>query len=63
MATNVKVRKKRSPSRSRKFRQAVLGKPNGNIQPRVQQVGPELQNTCPPKLKQGSATFRPDQEF
>jgi transposase len=40
MATNVKSRKKSTRSRSRKFRQAVLGKPDGIIQPRVQQVGP-----------------------
>lgn len=41
MATKVKSGKKRTRSRSRKFRQAVLGKPDGVIQPRVQQVGPE----------------------
>lgn len=41
MATSAKSRKKRTRSRSRKFRQAVLGKPDGIIQPRVQQVGPE----------------------
>jgi transposase len=41
MAATVKSRKKRASSRSRKFRQAVLGKPSGVIQPRVQKVGPE----------------------
>lgn len=41
MATKVKFRKKRASRRSRKFRQAVPGKPSGVIQPRVQQVGPE----------------------
>ena len=41
MVTSPKSRKKRKRSRSRKFRQAVLGKPSGIIQPRVQDVGPE----------------------
>ena len=41
MVTNSKSRKKRKRSRSRKFRLAVLGKPSGIIQPRVQAVGPE----------------------
>lgn len=41
MVTKAKSRKKRTRSRSRKFRQAVLGKPSGIIQPRVQEVGPE----------------------
>ena len=41
MATKVKSRKKRTRGRSGKFRQAVLGKPSGVIQPRVQEVGPE----------------------
>jgi len=41
MATKVKARKKRTRSRSGKFRLAVLGKPSGVIQPRVQEVGPE----------------------
>jgi transposase len=41
MATKRKSRKKGTRSRSREFRQAVLGKPNGVIQPRVQAVGPE----------------------
>lgn len=41
MVTKSKSRKKRKVGRSRKFRQAVLGKPDGIIQPRVQKVGPE----------------------
>ena len=41
MVTSNKSRKNRKRSRSRKFRQAVLGKPSGVIQPRVQAVGPE----------------------
>jgi transposase len=41
MVTNVKSRKKRTRGRSRGFRLAVLGKPSGVIQPRVQQAGPE----------------------
>jgi len=41
MVTKSKSRKKRKSRRSQKFRQAVLGKPDGVIQPRVQQVGPE----------------------
>ena len=41
MVTSVNPRKKRNRSRSQKFRQAVLGKPSGIIQPRVQAVGPE----------------------
>jgi transposase len=41
MATRSKSRKGKSKPRSRKFRLAVLGRPSGVIQPRVQQVGPE----------------------
>jgi len=41
MVATSNSRKKGKRSRSRKFRQAVLGKPNGVIQPRVQDVGPE----------------------
>ena len=41
MVATVKSRKKRTRSRSRGFRRAVLGKPSGVIQPRVQEVGPE----------------------
>jgi transposase len=41
MVATSKSRKKVKRSRSRKFRQAVLGKPSGVIQPRVQDVGPE----------------------
>lgn len=41
MVTVVKSGKKRARRRSRGFRQAVLGKPSGIIQPRVQQAGPE----------------------
>lgn len=41
MVTNIKSRKKRTQRRSRGFRRAVLGKPSGIIQPRVQQVGAE----------------------
>ena len=42
MATKCKSQKFKSKARSRKFRLAVLGKPTGVIQPRVQQVGPEF---------------------
>ena len=41
MATKVKGGKDRTKRRSLGFVQAVLGKPSGIIQPRVQQVGPE----------------------
>ena len=41
MVTNVKNGKKGSKRRSQAFAQAILGKPSGVIQPRVQQVGPE----------------------
>jgi len=41
MVTKSKSRTKRKSRRSQKFRQAVLGKPGGVIQPRVQLVGPE----------------------
>jgi len=41
MVATSKSRRKPTRSRSRKFRQAVLGKPSGIIQPRVQAVGPE----------------------
>lgn len=41
MATKRKSRKNSTRSRSRAFRQAVLGNPSGVIQPRVQAVGPE----------------------
>ena len=41
MTTLSKKQKSPSKARSRKFRQAVLGKPDGVIQPRVQKVGPE----------------------
>ena len=41
MVTNVKNGKKGSKKRSKAFAQAILGKPSGVIQPRVQQVGPE----------------------
>lgn len=41
MVATAKSRTKRTRSRSRAFRQAVLGKPSGVIQPRVQEVGPE----------------------
>ena len=34
-------RKRKKAKRSKKFCQAVLGKPTGIIQPRVQEVGPE----------------------
>lgn len=41
MVMKSKSRTKHKNRRSQKFRQAVLGKPGGVIQPRVQQVGPE----------------------
>src|SRR5580692_10748525 len=41
MVTKVKTGKKGSKRRSKAFAQAVLGKPSGIIQPRVQKVGPE----------------------
>jgi transposase len=41
MVTKVKAGKKGSKRRSKAFAQAVLGKPSGIIQPRVQEVGPE----------------------
>ena len=41
MVTEVKTGKKSTKRRSQAFVQAVLGKPSGVIQPRVQQVGPE----------------------
>lgn len=41
MATKVKGGKSGKKQRSRGFTQAVLGKPSGIIQPRVQEVGPE----------------------
>lgn len=41
MVTKGNSRTKRTRSRSPKFRQAVLGKPSGIIQSRVQEVGPE----------------------
>lgn len=43
MVTKSKTRRsrKRTGGRSRKYRQAVLGKPDGIIQPRVQGVGLE----------------------
>ena len=41
MVTTGKISKKRSRSRSQKFKKAVLGNPQGVIQARVQQVGPE----------------------
>ena len=41
MSTNVKNGKKGSKKRSKALAQAILGKPSGVIQPRVQQVGPE----------------------
>jgi len=41
MATRTKSKKNRSKSLNRHFRLAVLGKPTGVIQPRVQGVGPE----------------------
>lgn len=41
MVTTRKSRTKRSRSRSQKFKKAVLGRPQGVIQARVQAVGPE----------------------
>lgn len=41
MVTKVKTEKKRTKRRSKEFAQAVLGKPAGVIQQRVQDVGPE----------------------
>jgi len=41
MVTTRKFRTKRNRSRSQKFKRAVLGRPQGVIQARVQQVGPE----------------------
>ena len=41
MVTKVKGGKKATKRRSKAFANAVLGKPSGVIQPRVQQVGPE----------------------
>jgi len=41
MVTSGKSRTKRKRSRSQKFRKAVLGRPEGVIQARVQKVGPE----------------------
>lgn len=41
MVTKINSGRKRTRSRSRGFRLAVLGKPSGVIQPRVQEVGPE----------------------
>jgi transposase len=41
MVTKVKAGKKSTKRRSKAFAQAVLGKPSGVIQPRVQTVGPE----------------------
>jgi transposase len=41
MVTKVNVGKKSKKRRSKAFAQAVLGKPSGVIQPRVQTVGPE----------------------
>lgn len=41
MVTKVKTGRKSTKRRSQGFAQAVLGKPSGVIQPRVQQVGPE----------------------
>ena len=41
MVTKAKVGKKSAKRRSKAFAQAVLGKPSGVIQPRVQTVGPE----------------------
>jgi len=41
MVTSRKSRTKRKRSRSQKFKKAVLGRPQGVIQPRVQKVGPD----------------------
>lgn len=41
MVTTRKTRSKRNRSRSQKFKKSVLGRPQGVIQPRVQQVGPD----------------------
>ena len=41
MVAKVKTGKKSTKGRSKAFVQAVLGKPSGVIQPRVQQAGPE----------------------
>ena len=41
MVTTANSRKKRKSSRSQSFRQAVLGKARGVIQPRVREVDPE----------------------
>lgn len=41
MVTTSKTRTKRNRSRSQKFKKAVLGRPQGIIQKRVQAVGPE----------------------
>ncbi|MEZ6132601.1 MAG: hypothetical protein R3C59_28375, partial [Planctomycetaceae bacterium] len=41
MVATRKSRTKRSRSRSQKFKKAVLGRPQGVIQARVQAVGPE----------------------
>ena len=41
MVTTSKTRTKRNRSRSQKFKKAVLGRPQGVIQKRVQAVGPE----------------------
>ena len=41
MVTTGKTRTKRNRSRSQKFKKAVLGRPQGIIQKRVQAVGPE----------------------
>ena len=41
MTTKVEIGKKRTKRRSKAFAQAVLGRPSGVIQPRVQAVGPE----------------------
>jgi transposase len=41
MVTKVEIGKKRTKRRSKAFAAAVLGKPSGVIQPRVQSVGPE----------------------
>ena len=41
MTTKVEIGKKRTKRRSKAFAQAVLGRPSGVIQPRVQAVGPD----------------------
>src|SRR3569832_2795785 len=41
MVAKVEIGKKRTKRRSKAFAQAILGKPSGVIQPRVQSVGPE----------------------